>query len=155
MLKRSSILSKGLSAEQEQRLALAQERHPGFLELEEFVERLALREPLLILLYGSLATGEFTQRSDIDVLVVFSEPVEWMEVYSCSRGRVQPLVFELSRAIQELAEGNTLLIEALEDGIPLLDREGTYERLKCVAGEAKARMGLVRERRGWRREHSV
>lgn len=40
---------------------------------------------------------------------------------------MQPLVWGLNEALGEIAAGNTLLIEALEDGIPLLDREGTYE----------------------------
>lgn len=149
---RSSLsLSRALSAEHEARLAHVQERYPAFVEVEEFVQRVAVRKPLVVLLFGSLATGQFTQHSDADVLIIFKRPVDWMAVYRCSTGRVQPLVRELGEALREIEAGNTLLIEAVEDGIPLLDRGGVYERLREACQEAKRRLGLVRERAGWRR----
>jgi len=93
--------------------------------------------------------------SDVNVLVIFAGLREWMEVCRCSRGLVQPLVWGLNEALEEIAAGNTLLIEALEDGIPLLDREGTHGRLRAAAEKAKGRLGLVREGSGWWRERSV
>lgn len=151
MPKSSLSLPEALSSKQALQLARVQERYPAFAELEEFVQRVSVRKPLLVLLFGSLATGQFTQHSDADVLVIFNRSVDWMSVYECSAGRVQPLVRELGEALGEIEAGNTLLIEALEDGIPLLDRAGAYERLRCACWEAKRRLGLVRTRRGWQR----
>ena len=149
---RSSLsLLEALSSEQALQLARAQERYPAFAEVEEFVRRVAVRKPLLVLLFGSLATGRFTQHSDADVLVIFDRSVDWMRVYECSGGRVQPLVREVDEALREIELGNTLLIKAVEDGIPLVDRAGVYERLRCACGEAKRRLGLVRTCTGWRR----
>jgi len=45
------------------RLSRVRERYPAFGEVEEFVRKVAAQKPLLILLFGSLATGEFTQHS--------------------------------------------------------------------------------------------
>ncbi len=149
---RSSLnLPAVLSSEQVLQIARVQERYPAYAEIEEFMRRVAVHKPLLVLLFGSLATGRFTQHSDADVLVIFDRSVDWMSVYKCSTGRVQPLVRELDRALREIESGNTLLIEAVEDGIPLLDRAGVYEQLRCACQQAKHWLGLVRERTGWRR----
>jgi hypothetical protein len=134
-----------------QKLTRVRERYPGFGELEAFVRKVAWHRPLLVLLFGSLATGEFTQHSDADVLVIFNRLVDWMTVYECSTGWVQPLVWELGEALREIEEGNTLLIEAIEDGIPLLNRVGTYELLREAPERAKSLLGLVRVEQGWRR----
>lgn len=149
----SALLSlcAALSPEHQDRLRRVQERYPGFSELEIFVRKVAKRRPLLVLLFGSLATGEFTQYSDADVLVVFDRAVDWMRVYESSQGQVQPLVFAMEEALREIEAGNTLLIEALEEGIPLVDRAGAYDRLRRAAARAKSELGLVRVKGGWRR----
>lgn len=85
------------------------------------------------------------------MLVVFGPPRAWEEVYGFSNGTVQPIVKSLDEMLRELREGNSFFVEALEDGVPLWDAAGTYERLKDEAEEAKARFGLVREEDGWRR----
>lgn len=151
MPKSSWSLSQALSSEQVLRLRCARERYPAFTELEQFVHCIVRRRPLLVLLFGSVATGRFTQHSDADVLVVFQRPVEWIDVYKCSAGRVQPLVRGLEEVLGEIERGNTLMIEALEDGIPLFDRVGTYERLQAACQKAKSKLGLVRQRWGWQR----
>jgi hypothetical protein len=151
MRKSSFISSSKLSDEQAARLERARERYPAFSEVEEFLERISNEDPLLVLLFGSLATGEFTQHSDADMLVIFEGRVDWMKVYESSAGHVQPFVRSMEEAIQEIAGGSTFLIEALEDGIPLFDRADTYGSLKRAAEEAKARLNLKREGTGWRR----
>lgn len=125
-------------------------RYPAWGEVERFVAEVVSLSPLLVLLFGSLARRDFTQESDVDILVVFDRPMAWEVVYRFSTGVIQPLVKELNEVLWEIHEGNTFFIEALEDGIPLLDHEGTYERLRCQAEAAVAHLGLVREEGGWR-----
>jgi len=68
-------------------------RYPYWDELEGFLAELKRRfEPSAVVLFGSLARGDFTQHSDIDVLVVLPREVAWEEVYRFSQGMVQPLV---------------------------------------------------------------
>jgi len=50
-------------------------------ELMTFVSGVEALKPQLALLFGSVATGEFTQRSDIDVLAVFDRPMDCLDVY--------------------------------------------------------------------------
>ena len=48
-------------------------RYPHRNELELFINRINKEDLKLILLYGSLAKGMYTQYSDIDVLCVFDK----------------------------------------------------------------------------------
>jgi predicted nucleotidyltransferase len=61
-------------------LRKAYPRYPHFELIERFMERVQGLGPVLILLFGSGANGEFTQHSDADVLVVVAEPVDWLRV---------------------------------------------------------------------------
>ncbi|PYJ68670.1 MAG: hypothetical protein DME76_11545 [Verrucomicrobia bacterium] len=57
------------------RLSLLRERYPHVDELQQFVESVSRLHPLAVILFGSLATGEFTQHSDADVAVIFATPL--------------------------------------------------------------------------------
>ena len=107
-------------------------------------------ESVLILLFGSVAKGEFTQRSDADVLVVFAEPVGWLRVYACSDGRVQPVVKTVDELVDGLRCGEPFWCEIIEDGIVLYEKGDTWDRLRALVEEAKAEYGPERMRRGWR-----
>jgi hypothetical protein len=127
------------------------DKYAAWGEVARFVADVETYSPLLVLLFGSLAREEYTQESDADVLVIFATPMDWQVVYGLSTGVVQPLVKELQEVLEKLHEGNTFFIEAFEDGVPLVDREGTYTRLRCEAESSVARFGLMREPGGWRR----
>jgi len=105
---------------------------------------------LLVLLFGSLATGEFTQNSDADILVLFEEQQDWSKVYKFSTGIVQPIVKSRREMLNGIREGSTFLIEMVEDGIPLLDAGQVYAELERAVTEAKESLGIVRERDGWK-----
>lgn len=123
---------------------------PHWASLERFLRGVAGLRPRTVVLFGSLAKGDFTQHSDADVLVVFARPVDWLEVYQHSDGLVQPVVKTLGEIEAQISEGNTFLIEALEDGVALLDQEETFAKLLGLCQEAKARLGLRRVAGGWR-----
>jgi len=118
--------------------------------VERFVQGVKALQPLLVLLFGSVAKGDFTQRSDADVLAVFAEPTDWLAVYSYSQGRVQPVVKTLDEMRAGLEAGEPFFFEMLEDGIILYDTEETHWRLVILAQEARQRWGLVRVKGGWR-----
>lgn len=128
-------------------------RYPEYahwVSVERFVAGVRLLDPLLVLLFGSLARGEFTQHSDADILVITREPVDWLEVYEHSDGLVQPVVKSLMEMETRLAAGDPFLCEIIEDGVPLYEVEGTHARLRSCVQEAKARWGLERVPGGWR-----
>lgn len=124
---------------------------PQRRSVEGFLERVRRLQPLLVVLFGSLATGDYTQHSDADVLVVFREPVAWETVYAFSDGVVQPVVATWEELLARLREGEPFFHEILAEGIPLLEaREGLWDELARCAAEAARAQALARTPRGWR-----
>ncbi len=117
--------------------------------VERFVEQVRKLRPALVLLFGSVATGEFTQHSDADVLVVFQQPVSWEAVYACSDGVVQPVVKTWSELETKLKAGEPFYCEIAEDAQVLFDADGVYEQLKRLAATSRQDWGLKRTSSGW------
>lgn len=92
----------------------------------------------------------FTQHSDADVLVLFQEPIDGLEVYRFSQGRVHPVVKTLSEVETRIRGGDTFFIEIMKDGVILFEEAGTSQKLLYLAEEAERRYGLVRTERGWK-----
>ena len=123
--------------------------YPHWRSVEDFVEGVRALNPALVLLFGSLARGEFTQYSDADVLLVFDEPTDWLDVYRHSDGWVQPLVKTWQEIQGQLAQGEPFWCEVVADGIVLYDSNGAHRRIKHLAQKSQARFGLVRTENGW------
>ncbi len=123
--------------------------YPHIASIESFLAGIEPLQPALVILFGSVATGDFTQKSDADVLVVFDEPVEWQEVYAHSDGWVQPVVKTLAEVSDLLMAATPFFCQIIEDGVVLRDRDGLYNHLRDLAEEAKSRQGLVRSAEGW------
>jgi predicted nucleotidyltransferase len=94
--------------------------------------RAALRtEPnvRLAVLFGSQATGQKSERSDVDVLVALDDP---------AAARVAELAGRLERRLgrdvqlvrlQDAERAPSLMVDVLEHGRVLVDREGLWSRL--------------------------
>jgi len=108
------------------------------------------RRPLLVVLFGSVARGEFRQGSDADVLVVFEKPVDLDVVYADREGAVHPVVKTLEQMDKFIREGEPFYIEMIEDGIPLYDADGEFKKLSRLVRDAKIAWGLERDSDGWR-----
>lgn len=128
----------------------AQSNYPHWPSVERFVAQVCQLKPLLVLLFGSVATGEFTQHSDADVLVVFDRPVSWETVYACSDGFIQPVVKTWQEVEAKVKAGEPFYCEIVEDAWVLLDAAGIYEQLKHLVTLARQYWGLERTSRGWR-----
>ena len=97
-------------------------RYPHLRDLEAFLTRVKQEAPVAIILYGSLARGDYTQRSDIDVLCVFdrefADPRErFMLSYKHSDGIVQPKTVSLTEFKNGLLQGDAFLHGIIEDGV--------------------------------------
>ena len=123
--------------------------YPRFHKIEMFVQRVRQRHPLLVVLYGSVARGDFRADSDADVLVIFAQSVELKKVYADRVGAVHPIVKTLAQMEQFIREGEPFYIEMIEDGIPLYDADGMFKKLARLARDAKRAWGLKRTRTGW------
>lgn len=124
--------------------------YPHWSSVERFVEQVRRLDPLLVLIFGSAVTGEFTQYSDADLLIVFEQPVDWETVYACSDGVVQPTVKTWDELTEQIAAGEPFLCEIVEDGQALFDVAGVHEQLRRYAATARERLGLERTPAGWR-----
>lgn len=106
-------------------------------------------KPVLMVLFGSVARGDFTQESDADVLVIFERPVDWATVYAHSQGMVQPFVTTVDEVLAQIRQGEPFFIEVVEEGKVLYEVDQMHERLLAEAARAKRRWGLVRTADGW------
>lgn len=92
-----------------------------YAELSELVEKYRKMGAKLVVLYGSVARGDYTEESDVDVLVVGDFiPEDPREAYSLlldpEHPKVQPIGFNTLIFLRKLREGSTFVLEVLEDG---------------------------------------
>ncbi|TFG23319.1 MAG: nucleotidyltransferase domain-containing protein [Promethearchaeota archaeon] len=99
-------------------------RYPHLNELKSFIKRIDKENLKLIMLYGSLAKGSYTQNSDIDVLCVYDKHFETMKErfltsYKYSEGIVQPKTISYRELEEGLKEGDSFLHGIFNHGIIL------------------------------------
>ncbi len=124
-------------------------RYPRRESIDQFVACLASEHPLLVVLFGSVVSGEFTQNSDADVLAVFAEPKKWNDVYSCSDGWVQPVVMSLSELKARMSEGDSFVHEIVEEGELLAGSPDLWQEMRHLAHETQQRLGMKRLQDAW------
>lgn len=126
-----------------------QNSYPHRDSIRRFVDCLEIRNPLLVILFGSVATGDFTSDSDADVLTVFADCPDWAEIYRCSDGWVQPFVLSLVELKGRLTNGDGFIHEIMDDGLLLCGSPGLWEELRRLAGQTRLDLGMARLAAGW------
>lgn len=122
-----------------------------------FVER-AVRElrPLALILFGSLARGDYHQHSDADFCVVlaesFSSPFDGYDrVVACDpSGVVQPVVYSPDQFRQMVRQANGLALEVMADGLFLAGDETFRQEIERLAARTRQLLGIERISTGWR-----
>lgn len=99
-------------------------RYPHLNELERFLDKIKKSNPEFILLFGSLARGDYTQYSDIDVLCVFNQKFKslkerFFKSYEHSDGLVQTKTLNLEEFENGIKNGNSFLLRIIDDGLIL------------------------------------
>jgi predicted nucleotidyltransferase len=102
-------------------------RYPHLNELEIFLQRIENENPELLMLFGSLARGNYTQNSDIDILCIFNQefktPEErFLKAYRHSDGIVQTKTLSLNEFRSGLEQGNSFLHKIVEEGYILYSK---------------------------------
>ena len=123
--------------------------YPHLPEVHDYVDYVRGLGALLVVLFGSVARGEFRAESDADVLVLVAKPMEWKQVYQRTHGIVQPIIKTVEEYLAQIQEGEPFFVEMIEDGILLYDSDGWHRRLIAEVELAKAKWGLVRTAFGW------
>jgi hypothetical protein len=123
----------------------------------DFIER-AVRDlhPLALVLFGSLAKGDYHQHSDADFCVVLAEslrsPFEGYDrVVACDpSGAIQPVVYSPDQFRQMVRQANGLALEVLADGLFLAGDEAFWQEIERLAIRTQQRLGIERTTTGWR-----
>ena len=98
----------------------------------------------LVILFGSLAKGSWTESSDIDLLIVAEDlsddPGE--NFIRLKRPGIDPHGFSVKRFLRELEKPNLIILDALEYGKRLVADEEFVKLVEDVFEKVKRRFGL-------------
>ncbi|MEM1533160.1 MAG: nucleotidyltransferase domain-containing protein [Desulfurococcaceae archaeon] len=121
--------------------------------LKELVEKYARKVSRLklVMLFGSRARGDFTDSSDIDILIVADDlPVDpreaYLLLYDYDFPNVNPLGMNTEAFLKKLSNGSTFIMEIVEDGKPLyVDEEfmRSIQRIYCDVRRKWVRKGRL------------
>jgi hypothetical protein len=116
-------------------------------------------DPLALILFGSLARGDYHQRSDADFCVILAEDPDspfagYDQVVAFDpAGVVQPLVYGAGQFRRMLREANGLALEVLADGVFLAGDEAFLEEIEGLGTLTRRQLGIERTPHGWRIAH--
>jgi len=91
-------------------------------KLRAVAEKLGTYRVRLVVLFGSRARGDYTDESDIDLLIVADDlPKDPREAYDVARklicdARIHPVCFRTDSFIKRLEDESTFIMEVIEDG---------------------------------------
>jgi len=106
-----------------------------FKALEKFLKELKKNESVLgVILFGSLAKGEFLPHSDIDILVIFKNRVSFLENNLELRrldnsGLIEPFGYGYEQLKIMLKEINPFIWDIFEEGLLLYAKENKKIKL--------------------------
>ena len=115
--------------------------------------------PLALILFGSLARGDYHQLSDADLCLVLSQsprsPFEgYDQAVACDpSGVVQPLVYGADQFRRMIREANGLALEVMADGLFLAGDEAFREEIVSLVRSVQGRLGIERTPTGWQIAH--
>ena len=126
-----------------------------FEALKEFTERAKALKPEAIILFGSLAKGDFHEFSDADVCLIlpkdkvdFSEGQDLVMKHN-TEGIVEVLVYGKEQFLKVLREANPLALEVAWDGIFLDGNEGYLKAIEEAFALASQEFKLEKLADGW------
>jgi len=120
--------------------------------LEGICSRYGSVKPRLVILFGSYVRGDYTDESDVDILVVSDElprdPRQAFEaLFDPENPKVVPIGMNTEVFLSKLAEGEPFILEVIEDGKPLCADREFYDRVMKLFREVRA--NYVRRGRAW------
>lgn len=133
-------------------------QHPEFDNLKAFVEQLMHKrgdEIAFIVVFGSAAKGTWTVWSDIDIFVGLNRDDDLRLIDRIGqfakfvRGKLEVFPYARSEWQHMFETLNSLLLEALEDGIVLIDN-GEFASMREIFYRWRADGLILRTSCGWR-----
>jgi len=127
-------------------------RRKAFEIAEEYLNRLRERYTLrLVILFGSFAKDQWTETSDIDLLIVADELQDSIgENYIRLKERyIEPFGVKTEDFEKQIEALNFIILDAMEYGEILYKDPATYARARMRFDEVKRRHKLTRTEKGW------
>ena len=115
---------------------------------EELCNKYTKFNPRVVILFGSYARGDYTNESDIDILIVSDtfpkDPREgFIMAFDPSNPKVMPVAMNTEVFLKKLRNGSTFILEVIEDGKILCGDEEFIKEMKDVFSEVRKRFKRV------------
>ncbi len=123
-------------------------RREAYEKLESFLDRVKPLNPRALILFGSYARGDFTEESDIDVILIAENlPKKLIERRSLSSlyhlKKLMAIGYYPEEFMEELRRGNPFIHEVLNEGV-IIYSDGFVESVKSLLNEVSSRPILRR-----------
>jgi hypothetical protein len=121
----------------------------------DFIERVVPGErPLALILFGSLARGDYHECSDADFCVVLPEAPDsffagYARIVAYSEDAVQPFVYGPHQFRQMVRQANGLVLDVMADGLFLGGDESFRLEVEQLAAQTREYLGIERTPNGW------
>jgi len=119
---------------------------------EKVLEKL---NPRSIILYGSMATGNYGVGSDIDIIVVseklpknFLERLRILFELNHTTAPIEPLGYTPKEFLEMITRRHPTALYAVADGKPLYD-DGFFTEAKKVFETVREKFKLIKVKHGW------
>lgn len=123
--------------------------------LLEYIEKLENQFKIdAAIVFGSITKGKSNYKSNIDLLIISDHMVEnWFELhqkaYSLLKGKIQPFVITTNEFLNALKNRQTIIWEALADGIIVCDDTGITKAVMKQFHDLIDESALKRMNKGW------
>ena len=120
--------------------------------LENICRKYRDLKPRLVMLFGSYARGDYTDESDIDILVVSDhmsrDPREaFQQLYDSEEPKIMPIGMNTEVFISKLKRGEPFILEIIEDGKVLCKDTEFYNHVLKLYREVRRR--YIRRGKTW------
>ena len=120
--------------------------------LKALFERLS---PRFVVLYGSVARGDFGVGSDVDILIVaeglpekFEDRLKTLFDINPTTAPIEPIGYTPKEFEELLKRRHATALYAMDEGIPIYD-DGLYLKMKELFERLKGDLKIVKGKVGW------
>jgi predicted nucleotidyltransferase len=111
-------------------------------------EKSATIEPESIILFGSFAKGNYTESSDVDILIVLKSDLDWFDRQLLVSG-LDAIIYTPEELERMFYENKGFILDVLEDGIVLHDK-GYWKAMKREFLDKKKSGTIKKIKNGWK-----
>ena len=128
---------------------------PYYENIMEYVERVKMKlKPKLLVIFGSIAKGDFGVGSDVDILIVsdllpknFQKRLKILFLLNDTFAPIEPVGYTSEEFKKMISKGHPTALDAIHDGITLHKDEKYEKEIRSLFKEVTGK--VRREEFGW------